>query len=245
MAETNQLRCIHCGKAVDETTKDHVFPTSWYPETTPEDTRRWTAPSCGECNNSLGSMEKKVFSRLILCVDPQKPEAAGLYAKLKRSLGVGVDDLSKEEAAHRQRQKLGLMAAIGPHNPATSASILPGLGSHTGFKDEDLPRIRIPGDLLLKVYEKIVRGCEYVLAGRIIEEPYSVQIYFVHDHNVPEDLARGLESPAAEHVHMGPGFRVVRVAAHDDPNAIAYEITLWGSAYFFAFIMNRSEVSRS
>jgi len=90
MAETPQLRCIHRGKPVDETTKDHVFPTSWYPETTPEDIQRWTAPSCGECKNSLGSMEKKVFSRLILCVDPQKPEAAGLYARLKRSLGVGL-----------------------------------------------------------------------------------------------------------------------------------------------------------
>jgi hypothetical protein len=240
MAEITQLRCIHCGKSVDETTKDHVFPTSWYPETTPEETRRWTAPSCGKCNNSLGSMEKKVFSRLILCVDPQKHEAAGLYAKLKRSLGVGVDDLSKDEAAHRQKQKLGLIAAVERHDSASSGSILPGLGSHTGFRDEDLPQIRIPGDLLLKVYEKIVRGCEYVLAGRIIEEPYSVQIYFVHDHNIPEDLARGLESPTAEDVHLGPGFRVVRVAAHDS-YAVAYEITLWGSAYFFAFIMNRSE----
>ncbi len=243
MSETNQLRCIHCGEPVDETTKDHVFPTSWYPETTPEDTQRWTAPSCGDCNNRLGSMETKVFSRLILCVNPQKPEAAGLYAKLKRSLGVGVrDELSEEEATHRQRQKQGLMAAIGPHNPATTASILPGLGSHTGFKDENLPQIRIPGDLLLKVYEKIVRGCEYVLTGRIIGEPYSIQIYFVREDNVPEDLKRGLESPAAEDVHLGPGFRVIRVAAHDDPYAVAYEITLWGSAYFFALIMNRSEV---
>jgi len=80
-----------------------------------------------------------VFSRLILCVDPQKPEAGGLYAKLKRSLGVGIVDLRKEEAAHRQRQKLGLIAAIKRHDPASSASILPGLGSHTGFNDEDLP----------------------------------------------------------------------------------------------------------
>jgi hypothetical protein len=190
-------------------------------------------------------MEKKVFGRLILCVDPRKPEAAGLYAKLKRSLGVGVVDLSKEEEAHRQRQRLGLIAAIKPYNPAASGSILPGLGSHPGFNDEDLPQIRIPSDLLLKVYEKIVRGCEYVLAGRIIEEPYGIQIYFVHEHNVPEDLVRGLESPAAEDVHVGPGFRVVRVAAHDEPYTVAYEITLWGSAYFFAFIANRSEAAEA
>jgi hypothetical protein len=242
MAETIQLRCIHCGKPVDETTKDHVFPASWYPETTPEDTQRWTAPSCGECNNSLGSMEKKVFSRLILCVDPQRAEAAGLYAKLKRSLGMGVVGLSKKETEHRVRQKIGLLSAIKPYSPEGSASTLPGLGSHTGFKDEDLPQIRIPADLLLKVYEKIVRGCEYVLADRIIEKPYDIQIYFVHENNIPKDIVRGLASPAAKDVHVGPGFRVVRVAAQDDPYTVAYEITLWGRAYFLALIINSSEL---
>lgn len=240
MVETVELRCIHCGKPVDETTKDHVFPASWYPETTPEDAQRWTAPSCGECNNNLGSIEKKVFSRLILCVDPQKTGAAGLYAKLKRSLGISVVGLSKKEAEHRERQKIGLMSAIKPYSPERAASILPGLGSHMGFKDEDLPQVRIPADLLLKVYDKIVRGCEYVLAGRIVEKPYDVRIYFVHEDNVPKDLARGLASPVAEDVHLGPGFRVVRVAAQDDLRTVVYAITLWDSAYFLALIMNCS-----
>jgi hypothetical protein len=187
-------------------------------------------------------MEKKVFSRLILCVDPQRAEAAGLYAKLKRSLGMGVVGLSKKEIEHRERQKIGLISAIRPYSLEGSASTLPGLGSHTGFKDKDLPQIRIPADLLLKVYVKIVRGCEYVLAGRIIEEPYDIQIYFVHENNIPKDIVRSLASPAAKDVHVGPGFRVVRVAAQDDPYTVAYEITLWGSAYFLAFIMNRSEL---
>jgi hypothetical protein len=238
MAETIELRCIHCGKPVDETTKDHVFPASWYPETTPEDTQRWTAPSCGECNNSLGSIEKKVFNRLILCVDPQKTGAAGLYAKLKRSLGMGVVGLSTKEAEHREKQKMGLMSAIKAYSPEGSASTLPGLGSHVGFKDEDHSQVRIPADLLLKVYEKIVRGCEYVLADRIVEEPYKIQIYFVHEDNIPKDLVRGLASPDAEDVHVGPGFRVVRVAAQDNPHTVVYAITLWDSAYFLALIMD-------
>jgi hypothetical protein len=70
MAESVSLQCIHCGAAVDETTKDHVFPASWYPETTPEEIQRWTAPSCGACNNRLGSIEKRYstvsYSVLIL-----------------------------------------------------------------------------------------------------------------------------------------------------------------------------------
>ena len=237
MAESVSLRCIHCGAAVDETTKDHVFPASWYPETTPEEIQRWTAPSCGACNNRLGSIEKKVFSRLILCVDPRIAEAAGLSSRVMRSLGVGVEGLSEEEAEHRRRQKLGLMAAITPHDPEAAAHTLPGLGSHAGFKDEDLPQIKIPADLLHQVAYKIVRGCEYVLAHRVIEEPFDIQIYFVHDHDLPDDLVRAFRSYAAKDARVGPGFRVIRVAAHDAPEQVAYKVTLWGTLTFYALIL--------
>jgi len=241
MATTDQLRCVHCGKALTETTKDHVFPDSWYPETTPDDTQRWTVPSCSACNNRLGSIEKKVFSRLALCIDPRKAEAAGLSAKVMRSLGSGIDGLGAEEAEHRRKHKLGLIAAIKPHEPEASGSRLPGLGSHAGFKDEELPQIRIPADLLHVVADKIVRGCEYSLSGRIVEKPYGIQIFFVHDHNVPDELTRALKSSGATRAHLGPGFSVIRVAAHDAPESVVYKITLWGTLSFYAVILPSEE----
>ena len=241
MDETDQLRCVHCGKTVTETTKDHVFPDSWYPETTPDDTQRWTVPSCSACNNRLGSIEKKVFSRLALCIDPRKAEAAGLSAKVMRSLGIGIEGLGIEEAEHRRKQKLGLIAAIKPHEPAASASILPGLGSHAGFKDEELPQVRIPADLLNAVADKIVRGCEYSLSGRIVEKPYGIQIFFVHDHDVPDEFKRALKSSGAKKAHLGPGFSVIRVAAMDAPEAVVYKITLWGTLAFHAVILPSDE----
>jgi len=243
MAKTDQLRCVHCGKTVNETTKDHVFPDSWYPETTSDDTQRWTVPSCSGCNNRLGSIEKKVFSRLALCIDPRKAEAAGLSAKVMRSLGIGIEGLGAEEAEHRRKQKLGLIAAIKPHEPAASASILPGLGSHAGFKDEELPQVRIPADLLHTVADKIVRGCEYSLSGRIVEKPYSIQIYFVHDHNVPDGVTRALKSSGAEKAHLGPGFSVIRVAARDAAESVLYKITLWGTLAFHAVILSSDETT--
>jgi hypothetical protein len=241
MAETDQLRCVHCGKTVTEMTKDHVFPDSWYPETTPDSTQRWTVPSCSACNNRLGSIEKKVFSRLALCIDPRKAEAAGLSAKVRCSLGIGVEGLGAVEAEHRRKQKLGLMAAIKPHESAASASILPGLGSHAGFEDKELPQIRIPADLLNTVADKIVRGCEYSLSGRIVEKPYRIQIFFAHDHNVPDVLARALKGPSAKKVRLGPGFSVVRIAAHDAPDSVVYKITLWGTLAFYAVILPSDE----
>lgn len=60
-------------------------------------------------------MEKKVFGGLVLCVNPQTAEAAGLSAKVMRSLGIGVEGLNAEETEHRQRQKRGIIGAIRPY----------------------------------------------------------------------------------------------------------------------------------
>jgi 5-methylcytosine-specific restriction endonuclease McrA len=72
------VQCVHCLKPLEKKTKDHVFPSSWYPETTPANIQRWTVPSCAECNGKFGEMEKELFIRAVICVGPVKGEAAGL-----------------------------------------------------------------------------------------------------------------------------------------------------------------------
>ena len=133
MSREGQVRCVHCGQPLAKETADHVFPKSWYPDTTAPEVQRWTVPSCGNCNNKLGAIESKVFSRLALCVDPRKAEAAGLSAKVMCSLGIGVNGLNAQEAEHRRAQKLKIMEAIEPYRPGIS--ILPGFGPHPGFGD--------------------------------------------------------------------------------------------------------------
>jgi hypothetical protein len=221
--------------AVIDETRDHVFPTSWYPDTTPHEVQRWVAPSHLACNNDLGPIENKVFNRLALCIDPRKAEASGLSAKVMRSLGIGVEGLSDGEAAHRRKLKLGLINATMPYEP--SIDNLPGLGLHAEFGDEGALQVKIPADLLIMVCKKIVRGCEWVLVHRIIEESFEILIYFVLDQNIPDHLAQAFRSPAAKDVHVGPGFRVIRVAAHDAPDSVAYKITLWGTLTFYALVL--------
>ena len=51
-----------------EATKDHVFPSSWYPDTTADDVQRWTA-----CNGHFGELEKKLLVFLAYCINPTKP----------------------------------------------------------------------------------------------------------------------------------------------------------------------------
>jgi hypothetical protein len=65
------------------------------------------------------------------------------------------------------------------------------------------------------------------LAKRLVEQPYDLRLYFVHEQNVPEDLVRAFDGPGARHEHLGPGFRLVRVAPHDEPNTAIYKVTIW------------------
>lgn len=237
MPQSDPRRCVHCGQALAKgtETRDHVFPKSWYPETTPDDVQRWTVPCCGDCNEKLGSMEKELFNRLALCVDPRKAEAAGLSERAMRAMGIGAEGLSEEETKIRRAQKLKIIEATKPYKAGTET--LPGLGPHPGFREDEQIQINIPADKLNRVAEKIVRGCEFVLAKRIIDEPYRVGIYFVHEHNVPDQVVRVFIDPNAHKTELGPGFQVTRAAAHDEPGTVVYRIDIWRTLTIYASVL--------
>ncbi|MBZ5615721.1 MAG: hypothetical protein LAO23_17075 [Acidobacteriia bacterium] len=232
------MKCVHCQKALKKKTKDHVFPRSWYPKTTPATVQRWTVPSCEECNGKFGEMEKELFIRAAMCVGPVKAEAAGLSRKAVESLGVGVSGLSPAERRHRQVLKTRILKEIRPYKPGTEC--FPGFGPHPGFPEDKQFEIRIPEKLVRQVAEKIVRGCEYVLAGkRLVEDPYAVEVYFAHDDKI-QDVLRVFNRFGP--VQLGPGFRVSRAAAHDEPNNVMYKIDIWGTWTIYASIMDRTKL---
>jgi hypothetical protein len=43
-------KCVHCFKDVEGRNSDHVFPASWYPDSTPPDLEKRQIPSCIPCN---------------------------------------------------------------------------------------------------------------------------------------------------------------------------------------------------
>jgi hypothetical protein len=190
-------------------------------------------PSCSKCNGTFGSLEKELFIRLALCVDPKKPEAAGLAKKAMESMGIGVKGLSAKQQAHRRALKSKILKEMKPYAPVTPH--FPGLGPHPGFPEREQYEIRFPEAMIKQVAGKIVRGCEYVLAGdRVIEAPCTVNIYFAHEQDV-DDVVRmfGRFGP----VQLGPGFEIRRAAAHDDPRAVLYKIDIWGTWTIYASIM--------
>jgi hypothetical protein len=243
MAESAKLRrpksdgrCIHCRQVLVKKTKDHVFPDSWYPRSTPAKVQRWTVPSCGDCNHKYGEMENEVFIPLALCVDPRKIAAAGLSEKALRALGTGAtSNLGEDEKQRRRAVKERVFKGAKHYSPDVQPHVLPGMGPHPEAPANEQLQILISGEKLQKVLGKVVRGCEYWLAnGRIVEPPCELTVHFVHDADVP-DVVRTFAQFGP--VYLGPGFRVRRAGAHDEPLAALYEAILSDTLKFYAVIV--------
>jgi hypothetical protein len=73
----------------------------------------------------------------------------------------------------------------------------------------------------------LFRGCEYKLRNRLVEPPYGVRTFVCESDVVPEPYAS-----CAEFFDFGPGCKVRRVFAADDPNVVLYWMSIWDSLYF-------------
>ena len=159
--------CIHCLTPITKLTKDHVFPRSWYTDNTPPEIQRWTVPSCQNCNEKFGKLEKELFIRLSLCIDPNKAEASGVNKKLLRTLGFG-ENISNKEKVIRKKKLENILLEVRPYE---GQKPFPGLGLHEGYSPEMEKIIPVPEQYLIPVLEKIFRGTEYILGERYIKPP--------------------------------------------------------------------------
>jgi hypothetical protein len=215
---------------------DHVFPSSWYPDSTPGNVQRWTVPTCGRCNGDYGEIEKELFVYLALCLDPRKAEASGLAKRALRSFGVDVTGISQEERRHRETLRDKVLQEMRPYTPDIQPHEIPGLDFRTEFPVELQKQLRIPADKLHKVLTKIVRGSEYWLGhGRIIDPTWEITIHLMRPADVPQDVSKLFTSLGS--VHLGPGLQMRRAAANDGSNALFYKLTLWGSLTYYSAIL--------
>lgn len=230
-------RCVHCLREFEGTTKDHAFPKSWYPDTTPEEVQRWTVPSCLECNNRLSKLEQDLLIRMGLCVDPTLWAARGISAKALRSLGVGVDrELPEREATRRLAKKQSILARLQRYAlEQMGAHVLPGFGPYEGVPAEAQAVVLVPAEELTRVTEKIIRACEYKLGrDRYIEPPYELQVFFPVQEGI--DNMRGYLANA-EATELGPGLEIRRGAAGDDPLTVLYRLHIWGALTTFGSVL--------
>ena len=224
--KTKPGRCVHCLRITGVTEDDHVFPDSWYPDSTPTTVQRWTAPSCPRCNREHGRLENDLFIRLSMCVDSKKMAAAGLAAKAMRAMGFDTEGLSESEQRHREavRQKIK-SEIVSRESLAGKPGKIPGLGPPDDTESQWSIPLQFAAFAI--IVEKTVRGCEWRLRRRYIEEPYGVRISPDSGLNYPSVF-----EPWIKDIDLGPGCKIKYVCVTENPNVSRYWIAIWDTMYF-------------
>lgn len=229
--------CVHCRKAVQDLTWDHVFPLGWYPDTTPKNLEKWKVPACHACNAEYGELERDLLVRLGLCVPPESAKGAGIAEKVLRSLRPE-SGRSDRDRRIRAAERARVLRELIPFRTPPLEGVLPGLGVQPQVYYPEYAGILIPSGSLERLGEKIVRGLTLIHQGVILGSEYSVRVYVVND-----AAAASVGALIEQHGHLferGPGIAVHRASTADNPLTGLYKIVIWGQLRLFAAVLDAS-----
>jgi hypothetical protein len=151
-------------------------------------------------------------------------------------MGIGVEGLTDEEKRYREAVRLKLLSESQPYSPDALPHIIPGLGPHPETPTSSQRQLTVEAESVYAVVKKIVRGCEYWLAGgRVVEPPYEIEVFFPSES--PDSVENMMAAFASGPVYLGPGLRIRRGGAQDDPLAALYELVMWETMTAYASIL--------
>ena len=209
-------------------TSDHVFPRSWYPESTPPDLEKWQIPTCSPCNHKFGRIEEDLLMRMGMCLDDDALASLGIGRKIVRALDPsrGRDE---RDADARLKRAAKLLAEL--HPPRGDRPLVQATANPSG------EAIGIPRDSLEKVGEKIIRGLIYI----------ELEQYVGRDDDVVCDALPGPRDEfdlLARHygsvLERGPGISVRWAKAPENPLYGMFHITLFGKYVLRGGVMPRN-----
>lgn len=225
-------RCIHCLQWKPVVTRDHVFPASWYPESTSADIPRWTVPACKRCNERYGELERDLFLRLAACLDTEDPEFGNLAKRALRSLDPKAGRNQKDTRARQRRQERFIRDLI-PATGVPTEAVFPGFG---------LEKIPPPGGhqgILVSPEElqifalKLVRGIAYHFDRLYLNFSEIVFDVIPVEESIPE-LHSKLDRWGRRESN-GPGINVTWAVAHEDSRGRMHFFEIWRKWRFYAF----------
>lgn len=224
-------KCVHCLKYCDNPTSDHVFPKSWYPDTTPKDMEKWQIPSCENCNTKYSKIESDLLQRFGMCVDPDSIAAKGIADKALRAVNskYGRDERDKEK---RSRSRHRLLQTAMPVSFLDPRGVLP---------DKNPPPISkksfgilIPADALKRMGNKFIRGITFVASKIYIDSQHEVSIFFAHEIDC-QFIVQMLNQYGKRYDH-GPGLVIKYAPSLDDPQSGLYYIEIWNKVYMYGTV---------
>lgn len=223
-------RCVHCLKEGVERNWDHMFPQSWYPDTTAADMEKWQIPSCIDCNDRYGKLERDLIGRLGLALDAGNAASAGLAEKALRAIN---PDAAKSEgdAAARDARAKKILREMYKGEELKGKDVVPGLGERWDRPIEEQLGIRIPEESLPAMAEKIIRGIAFREDGAFIEPDRKIEFFLVKDED-EKDVKKILDR-ASKEFKREPGLVVRRARS---ATGDLYEITFWNQLKMYTTV---------
>jgi hypothetical protein len=208
-------KCVHYLKDVDKRNSDHVFPVSWYPDSTPPNLWKWQIPSCIPCNTAYGKLERD-FMLKVGPLDPYDPASASIVQKALRTLKPA-HARDERDALHRHRKRQKILAEALDGDRVPDHGHFPGL--HDRWKDIPGGRsaILIPAQSFERITEKIVRGIFYIEEKKFIEPPYKIDFFALAEEDAV--LIEQMLDKFGTIYAREPGVVVHRAVAPEDGSA--------------------------
>jgi hypothetical protein len=218
-----QGKCVHCLEDVEERNWDHVFPASWYPDSTPSNLEKWQIPSCIPCNTEYGKLESEFLTKVGLCLDPFDSASASIVQKALRSLKPTAARNSRD-AQHRLAKRRRILAQTLVADQIPEHGVFPGLGDRWDIPG-DRTAVLIPADSFKRITEKIVRGIFYIEEQKFIEPPHKVDFFAL----LSEDAVaiEGLLDKFGTIYAREPGIVVRRAVTPEDGVSSLFSIEFW------------------
>lgn len=226
-------KCIYCLQESDNITTDHVFPRSWYPDTTPENMEKPQAPCCLQCNQHFSKIEQNLLERLAFGLEPGEACSLGIPERAINALNPKRAK-SKRDREVRNNKRRKLMEEFKPAHTVFKKHIMPGLDHQYGYPMESLSALPFSVENLKALGEKFIRGIYFVLKQRYIPTNYRIEICFAKKEH-SDELENLLKQYGAQY-HSGPGLLIgIAMVPKDDMSGL-YKITIWGKMFFYAFV---------
>lgn len=229
-------KCIHCLKFHKELTWDHVFPKAWYPHTTRQNLYKWQVPSCKRCNKMYGELEEDLMIRLAMCLDPLDPSCAGIVEKGLRAVNPSYAKNEKDGRA-RLAKRNEILKGSFEGNAIPLQAVYPNFGVHQQLPLQAQTAITIPAKAVQRLAEKIVRGIFLIEDGKLIEPPYEISYYVLHDAGTAE-IVEMLAQYGSVHARE-PGIVVQRAVAQEDAISSFFLIEIWNRFKIYAAVQER------
>lgn len=226
-------RCVHCLTDGVRRNWDHVFPRSWYPDSTPPNIEKWSIPTCHKCNSEYGALENELLTQLACCVDPKAAASSGIVSRVLRGLDPSCATTETDASARRRKRERFLKGLIqGDDIP--SSGIYPGLGERWGRPKGSGTAVVIPVRSFQLLTEKIVRGIAYIEDGVYIESTHRIDFYAIHDKDAKE-VKETLAQHGKEYAR-GAGIKIVRAIFPGDGVTGIMSIEIWASIVIYASV---------